>query len=216
LGFGAAQNDMTATGGGGYDEGYAACPCFWGREPGTFIKRLLGGFSDVAGLRVLDAGCGEGKNAHAFAARSAMVTAVDCSALALRNARATWPEDQIKWVQADVRSLDWPPQAFDIVIAYGLLHCLSSRVEITSLVSRFKDATRSGGRHVVCAFNARRQDLVAHPGFNPCLLSHDDYVALYRDWIIEEASDEDLHEIHPHNKIAHVHSLTRMIVLKPA
>jgi tellurite methyltransferase len=207
---------MTARSGGGYDEGYAACPCFWGREPGTLIKRLLGDFSNVAGLRVLDAGCGEGKNAHAFAARAAKVTAVDCSALALRNARATWPEDQIEWVKADVRDLKWPLQAFDLIIAYGLLHCLSSRSEIANLVSHFKAATRAGGRNVVCAFNARRQELVAHPGFDPCLLAHSDYLTLYRDWTIEEASDEDLHEMHPHNKIAHVHSLTRMIVLKPA
>jgi tellurite methyltransferase len=101
------------------------------------------------------------------------------------------------------------------VIAYGLLHCLSNGSEIENVVSRLKEATRSGGRHVVCAFNARRQELVAHKGFKPCLMQHVNYLALYRDWTIEEASDEDLHEMHPHNRIAHVHSLTRMIVLKP-
>jgi tellurite methyltransferase len=206
---------MTTGGSGGYDEGYGACPCFWGREPGRLIKCLLERFTDFAGLSVLDAGCGEGKNAHALAARAAKVTAIDCSPLALSNARAAWPEDQIKWVQADVRDLHWPIQAFDLVVAYGLLHCLSNRSEIESVVSRFKAATHRGGRHVVCAFNARRQDLVAHPGFEPCLLSHGDYLALYRDWAVEEASDEDLHEMHPHNKIAHVHSLTRMITFKP-
>jgi ubiquinone/menaquinone biosynthesis C-methylase UbiE len=207
---------MTARSSGGYDDGYAVCPCFWGREPGTFVARLLAGLPDVAGLRVLDAGCGEGKNAHALATRAAKVTAVDCSALALRNARAIWPEDEIEWVQADVRHLVWPPQTFDLVIAYGLLHCLSTRSEIENVVWRLKEATRIGGRHVICAFNERRQELSAHPRFDPCLLSHGQYLALYRDWKIEEASDEDLYERHPHNKIPHVHSLTRMIVLKPA
>jgi tellurite methyltransferase len=206
---------MTASSSGGYDEGYAACPCFWGREPGSLIKRFLKRFSDVAGLCVLDAGCGEGRNAHALATRAANVTAVDCSTFALYNARAAWADDQIKWVRADVRDLRWPVQTFDLVIAYGLLHCFRSRSEIENVVSRFKEATRSGGRHVICAFNARRQDLVAHPGFEPCLLSHGDYLGLYGDWTIEEASDEDLHEMHPHNGIAHIHSLTRMIVLKP-
>jgi 2-polyprenyl-3-methyl-5-hydroxy-6-metoxy-1,4-benzoquinol methylase len=174
-----------------------------------------GRFSNFAGLSVLDAGCGEGKNAHALAARAAKVTAVDCSALALRNARAAWPEDQIKWVQADVRDLELPVQGFDLVIAYGLLHCLSNGSEIENVVLRLKETTRDGGRHVVCTFNARRQELAAHKGFEPCLMSHGDYLALYHDWTIEEASDEDLHETHPHNRIAHVHSLTRMIVLKP-
>jgi tellurite methyltransferase len=201
---------------GGYDEGYAACSCFWGHEPGSLIKRLLESSADVGGMSILDAGCGEGKNAHAFAARSARVTAVDCSPLALRNARRAWPEDQIDWVQADVREVRWPLQAFDLVIAYGLFHCLAARSEIEDVVRRFKDATRRGGRHVICSFNSRRQDLAAHRGFEPCLLSHDEYLTLYRDWMVEEASDEDLHESHPHNRIAHVHSLTRMIVLNPA
>jgi tellurite methyltransferase len=206
---------MTANS-GGYDEGYAACPCFWGREPGSLIRHLLERTADVGGLRILDAGCGEGKNAHAFAARAASVTAVDCSPLALHNARRAWPEDHIDWVQADVREVRWPLQTFDLVIAYGLLHCLANRSEIEDVVGRFKAATRSGGRHVICAFNARRQELVAHQGFEPCVLSHGEYLALYRDWRVEEASDEDLHESHPHNRIAHVHSLTRMIVLNPA
>src|SRR5215470_1918696 len=148
----ASKKSMTAKS-GGYDDGYAACSCFWGREPGSLIRRLLERTADVGGLRILDAGCGEGKNAHAFAARAASVTAVDCSPLALRNARRAWPEDQIDWVQADVRDIRWPPQTFDLVIAYGLLHCLAARPDIEDIEWRFKAATRSGGRHVICAFN---------------------------------------------------------------
>jgi ubiquinone/menaquinone biosynthesis C-methylase UbiE len=164
---------------------------------------------------VLDAGCGEGKNAHALALRGAHVTAVDCSEVALRNARSAWPETPIKWVQADVRNLLLPVEALDIVVAYGLFHCLRSRAEIEEVVSCLQEATRAGGRHIVCAFNARRQELLAHPGFTPCLLSHTDYLDLYSSWMVEEASDEDLKETHPHNGIPHVHSLTRIIACKP-
>lgn len=205
------------TGGqGGYDEGYAACPCFWGREPGSLVRTLLARSPRVRGLAVLDAGCGEGKNAHAFASRGARVEAVDCSELALRNARSLWPGDGIAWRRADVRSLSWPVGTFDVVIAYGLLHCLGGPEQIAGVVAALKAVTRRGGRHVVCAFNARRQDLSAHPGFEPCLIPHGDFLGLYGDWHLEVASDEDLHETHPHNGIAHVHSLTRLIVRRPA
>jgi tellurite methyltransferase len=201
---------------GGYEEGYAACCCFWGRDPGSLVTRLLGKLPDVTAFHVLDAGCGEGKNAHAFAKRGAKVTAVDCSALALHNALIAWPGQAIEWVQADVRSLAWTSGEFDVVIVYGLLHCFQNYSEIETVVSRLQDSTRVGGRHVLCSFNARWQDLSAHKGFMPCLISHEAYLKLYSSWTIEEASDDDLHETHPHNCIQHVHSLTRLIARKPA
>jgi len=106
--------------------------------------------------------------------------------------------------------------AFDIVIAYGLLHCLRDFSEVKAVVSRLQSATRAGGQNVVCAFNNRRHDFSAHPGFDPCLLSHNAFLVLYQNWTVEAASDEDLYETHPHNGIPHFHSLTRLIARKPA
>ncbi len=48
-----------------------------------WMLRYMG---DVQGLRILDLGCGEGGYARRLAAAGAMVTAVDCSAAALRYA----------------------------------------------------------------------------------------------------------------------------------
>ena len=109
---------------GGYDEGYAACPCFWGPELGSLVKLVLAKLPDMINFRVLDAGCGEGKNAIAFASRGARVSALDCSELALRNAQRAWPDKAVEWIHGDVRSYNLPLEAFDVVIAYGLLHCL--------------------------------------------------------------------------------------------
>ena len=75
-------------------------------------------------------------------------------------------------------------------------------------------ATAPGGYNVVCVFNDRQQDLTAHPGFTPTLLRHTDYLGLYSSWELVYASDEDLHEIHPHNGVPHMHSLTRLIARK--
>jgi hypothetical protein len=114
----------------------------------------------------------------------------------------------------DVTKQFWPREHFDAIMAYGLFHCLSSQIEIMELQSKLANATKLGGRHVVCSFNDRDQDLSAHPGFKPCLMSHDFYEKLYQGWIIEEISDENLHETHPHNGIPHHHSLTRFIARK--
>lgn len=200
---------------GGYDEGYQTCSCFWGQEPGSLVKRLVAKLGSVSGLHVLDVGCGEGKNTVFLARIGAYVSAVDISEAALKNAVRTWPtSSNVEWHLADIRKFTLKPGAFDIVLLYGILHCLETREAIRDVIDRVQAATGTGGYHLVCAFNDRKQDLTAHPGFIPTLLSHSDYLEFYRAWEIIEESDSDLWEIHPHNLIRHMHSMTRFIGYK--
>lgn len=196
---------------GGYDDGYAVCPCFWGHEPGSLIAEIFKIYPSMNGMRVLDAGCGEGKNAHAMAMRGAGVVAIDCSERALENGRSAFSDENIDWRCDDVRSVRLGRETFDVVIAYGLFHCLRDETQIADLVDALKLATCFGGYNVVCAFNSRSQDLSAHPEFQPCLLDHRRYLSLYEGWKLLAETDSDLHETHPHNRIPHVHSMTRFI-----
>jgi len=199
----------------GYDDGYKACPCFWGKKPGSLVKKLSLKLGSLSNFKVLDVGCGEGKNAIFMAERDAQIIAIDISKPALKNAVNLWPHcPNIMWHQADIRyfSLDCGP--FDIVILYGVLHCLSSYQEIIKVVERLKSATTPFGYHIVCTFNNREQNLTPHPGLNPILISHNDYLKLYQNWQIFNASDSDLWEVHPHNNIYHMHSMTRFIASK--
>lgn len=198
---------------GGYDDGYRACPCFWGREAGSLISKFVSEYP-VKGIRVLDAGCGEGKNAVALAELGAEVTAIDCSAAALKNAQSAFSDARVCWECSDIRTIDLATRSFDIVVAYGLLHCMNSDDEIFSVVRRLQELTAPTGWNIICAFNDREQDLSAHPGFDPCLIAHSSYLRLYEGWEITFSSDEDLYESHPHNNIPHVHSMTRLIARK--
>jgi SAM-dependent methyltransferase len=197
---------------GGYEDGYKSCACFWGRKPGRLVEQVASMLGDVRGLDVLDAGCGEGKNAAFFAGRGATVRAVDVSVIAIEHAR-NWFGDiaNVSWEIADIRQSDLSPSSFDIVIAYGLPHCLASEAEVIAVLERLKMATKADGLNVVCSFNERRQELSAHPGFAPTLLHHAKYLDLYSDWQLPYQSDEDLTEVHPNNGIRHTHSLTRLI-----
>lgn len=201
---------------GAYDEGYAVCPCFWGRQPGSLMHELERYLPDVLGLRVLDVGCGEGKNAIFLAQRGAFVQAYDVSEHAIQNAKKAWSDhSNIFWKIADIRSMTFSGQEFDAVIAYGLFHCLSDLEEVSQTVVKLQNVTRPGGFHVVCTFNDRYQDLdLAHPGFSPVLLSHQFYLQSYNDWTILYATDKDLHESHPHNNVPHTHSMSRLIARK--
>ena len=202
---------------GGYDSGYRACKCFWGTEPSSLVMRLSLIVDSFLGLDVLDAGCGEGKNALFLAARGGFVRACDVSEFAIANARelaTTRAVEGVRFEVKDVRELQLQANRFDVVIAYGLLHCLRGRSEVSSLCRRLQSATRVGGYLILCAFNDRRQDLTAHPGFSPTLLAHDTYKDLFVDWTLIECSDSDLTETHPNNGIEHTHSMTRLLAKK--
>jgi tellurite methyltransferase len=163
---------------GGYDDGYAACPCFWGRDPGSLARTFLSQRT-VSGLRILDLGCGEGENAFAFANAGASVIAVDCSELALKNGKAAFGSAKIEWHHEDCLSYLAKCEGFDVVVMYGLLHCLRSVDEISVAIERAVRATKMGGHHLLVAFNDGPQDPSAHPSFTPTLASHTFYVRQY-------------------------------------
>lgn len=199
-----------------YDEGYLACPCLWGDAPGSLVQEFVNTSGPLAGRAVLDAGCGEGKNAVFLARAGAQVLAMDASAPAIANGRRHWPaEPNVIWEVSDVVNKQFTSEVFDIVVAYGLVHCLPSREAVRSCIASLQNATKSGGHNIVCAFNSREQDLSAHPGFAPCLLDHVEYEDMYSGWELIICTDTTLHETHPHNNIPHYHSLTRILARKP-
>ncbi len=173
--------------------------------------------TSVRGSKLLDAGAGEGKNAAFLADLGARVVAVEVSGPAIANGQREFGAlESLTWVREDIESFDLRPDEYDAVIAYGLFHCLSDGFAVQRLARRLQSATKPGGWHVVCAFNERSQDLSAHDGFSPCLLGHAAYMSLYADWHMEVASDSDLTESHPHNRLVHTHSMTRLLARKPA
>jgi 2-polyprenyl-3-methyl-5-hydroxy-6-metoxy-1,4-benzoquinol methylase len=177
------------------------------------VRRFLSEKVQINGSRVLDLGCGEGKNASAFAQAGAVVTAVDCSIEALRHA-SRFQHENIEWVNADCRTFLGTAGQYDVVVMYGLLHCLGSKHEIERIVRRALEITSPGGIHILAAFNDGPHDLSAHPGFAPILAPHSFYLALYGDQDVQFATSKILQETHPHNEIPHFHSLTRIIAKK--
>jgi tellurite methyltransferase len=205
---------MNQSDSGGYDDGYSKCSCFWGKAPGSLIRRHLASIGNAKGLKVLDLGCGEGKNANAYVQAGADVTAVDRSQYAIKNALQAFPATRIRWIQCDAESYLSDADTFDVIVMYGLLHCLRSTAEVRSLIDLALKKTRSGGVHIVATFNDGPHDLSAHPGFSPLLLPHEFYLTRYEGLKISAADSSILEEVHPHNNIPHFHSVTRLVAVK--
>jgi len=101
---------------------------------------------EVAGHRILDAGCGAGPLLAALRDRGAIVTGVDSSARMLELARRRLGADASLHV-ADLRDpLPFPDGAFDDVVASLVLHYLK---DWEPTLAEFRRVLRPGGRLIV-------------------------------------------------------------------
>ncbi len=205
---------------GQYDSEYKNCSCFWGSDPSKYVKLIP---NYISSGRVLDLGAGEGKNSFYLASLGFRVVAIDVSLYAIRNFinRAIKESDNkkskvenIDIIYADIT--DWPlADKFDVVISYGLLHCLNSEKEIALLIKKMKVATKKEGINVICTFTNELGIPKIQDYLNPTLLSK---TALkkkhYNDWQILNYESDIIEHKHPTFNKLHKHSVCRMIARK--
>ncbi len=101
---------------------------------------------------VLDVGCGNGRFAAFLAVHAEPYTylGIDASEALLERARAQPGAAAHAFQYCDVladpeRSVDWPQARYDVVVAFGLLHHVPSRVARAALVARMADRVAPGG-----------------------------------------------------------------------
>ena len=130
-----------------WNERYLREPSRYGFEPNVFVVEAIGSFSPG---RVLDAACGQGRNAVWLAARGHDVTAVDLSTVAIDRGRAFAAERgvDVAFHQADF--LEWEPvgDPFDTVL---LSYLQLPPGERRRAHHRAMAALADGGRLVVVA-----------------------------------------------------------------
>ena len=112
------------------------------------VREALG---DVAGLAVLDLGCGTGRHALWLAGAGATVTAVDFSAGMLDEARSKRGADAVRFVVHDLHEpLPFEGGAFDLVVSGLVLEHLR---ELRGFFDEAHRVLRPGGRAVVSAMH---------------------------------------------------------------
>jgi len=115
-------------------------------------RGLLG---DLSGARVLDIGCGNGRNAAWLADRGAQVTGIDLAAGLLDTVRPRMPRG-VTLVCADVLRDDLPEGTFDLVYDSGCFHHLAPHRRITYL-GRVMPLVGPHGRFGIVTFAQERQ-----------------------------------------------------------
>jgi tellurite methyltransferase len=121
----------------------------WGTEASPLAVELAARVP--AGGRVLDLGCGEGRDSVFFAARGLDVIGVEASPAGLRKAERLAAERgvRVRWVESVLP--DIPPLGeFDLVYSCGSIHYVPRR-ERAELFARLRAMTAPGGlqAHIV-------------------------------------------------------------------
>lgn len=207
---------------GQYDDEYSKCPCFWGLEPSKYVKLIP---NYVFSGNALDLGAGEGKNSFYLASLGFKVTSIEISFYAVKNfinqliekggENKNIPEN-INIICADVRNIKkLINHKFDVIIAYGLLHCFKSKKEITNFIKNIKNLTNKGGINVICTFTDELPIPKIQKYLIPTLLRKEELKnKYYKDWKILNYEYGVLEHKHPTSKTLHQHSLCRMIAKK--
>ncbi|PYP10582.1 MAG: hypothetical protein DMD59_05245 [Gemmatimonadetes bacterium] len=99
------------------------------------LERCLGmPLERLAGLRVLEAGCGAGRFTELMVQAGALVHAVDLSSAVEANRRNVGAAPNYVVAQADIRDLPFPARTFDVVFCLGVLqHTPSPEASIAAL-----------------------------------------------------------------------------------
>jgi SAM-dependent methyltransferase len=114
----------------------------------TWIRPAFEQLGDLAGLRVLDLGCGHGMASVVLARAGALVTAIDLSGGYIEEAQARARANcvSINFVQANGEELPFADASFDRVWGCAILHHL----DLGRAGAAIRRVLRGGGRGVFC------------------------------------------------------------------
>jgi SAM-dependent methyltransferase len=192
---------------GGYDRLYASRDFLWPERPGRMVRKAV--MLRRAG-RVLEAGCGDGKNLAFLLAHGWTADAFDISALAVEACRrrlAGAGEETCRIWRDDSRVAILENHAYDMVVAYGLYHCLDD-AGLHQTHRRLVAALKPGGLFVCAAFNDALPLPVDHATGSLFLRAKGHLNELFLSWVLVDFEMGVIEEDHSPLVGRHRHSLT--------
>lgn len=183
----------------------------FGKRPAGDVMKMTSSFKE--GMKALDIGCGEGRNAIYLAELGLDVYAFDISEAGIEKLKKVAVEKRVKvkaWVQ-DLTSYVFDKK-YDVIICHGVLH-LVEKYEWQRIIKEIKINTNQGGLNIVGVFTntlPAAPDLVL---FTKALFNEGELKELYSDWNIVDFSDYIFEDEHP-GGIHHKHAANNIIAIK--
>jgi tellurite methyltransferase len=193
-----------------YDDRYARPGYYWGKLPSQACYQVLQLLPPVRPLRLLDIGCGEGRNAVFFARNGYYVTAFDASSKGIEKTKelAAGAGVSIETFVADINEFRLT-DSFDVLFSTGVLQYVPPERR-QELFANYREHTSPGGLNAFSVFvkkpfiaKAPDGEKTAHRWISGELLT------LYDDWRIESCTEEVFDCMS--SGVPHQHAVNRVI-----
>lgn len=208
LGYAARDRRVTI-----YEDEYKTPDYYWGTVPNSACYQVLQLMPPARRLKLLDVGCGEGKDAVFFARNGYDVSAFDISDAGIEKTRrlADQAGVHVHVFKADI--LDYRLDThFDIIFSSGVLHYIKPEYR-EEILANYRQYTNPNGLHVLNVFVSKpfiapppEKEPNAYTWYSGELTTH------YRDWLIRESS-EIVFDCNS-SGIPHQHAMTKLIAQK--
>jgi tellurite methyltransferase len=196
-----------------YDAAYRKPGYYWGTLPSKICFRILELMPPTRPLRLLDIGCGEGRNAVFFARNGYHITAFDLSQAGVDKTRRLAEKAGVEVRVFRANLLDFRlEEPFDILYASGVLHYIPPELR-DEILGNYRAYTNSNGLNALNVFvrkpfipRAPDAEDTAYPWISGELFTH------YHDWKLEYCTEEIFDCTS--SGVPHQHAIDRMIARK--
>jgi len=196
-----------------YDRRYDQEDYYWGVKPSATCYKILDLVPADHTIKLLDVGCGEGRNAVFFASRGFDVTAFDTSPIGVEKTKrlANKSQVQLEVFVADINDFRLS-ETFDVIFSTGVLQYIPMEMR-SEIVGNYRRFTSPNGINALSVFvkkpfiaGAPDAESTSHSWISGELLTH------YRDWRIEFTSEEIFDCMS--SGVPHQHAISRVIARK--
>ncbi|HIE27407.1 TPA: class I SAM-dependent methyltransferase [Candidatus Poribacteria bacterium] len=196
-----------------YDEKYNQETYYWGIKPSPICFEVLKMIPPERTIRLIDIGCGEGRNTVFFARNGYVVTAFDLSLKGVEKTKrlAEKVAVDVNVFQADINEYRLSEE-FDILFSTGVLHYVPPTLR-AEIFENYKQYTTSQGLNVFSVFvkkpfiaRAPDGETTAQKWISGELFTH------YHDWRIEYCTEEIFDCMS--SGAPHQHAVNRVIARK--
>ncbi|MCM1522917.1 MAG: methyltransferase domain-containing protein [Ruminococcus sp.] len=209
LGYAAQQRVISD-----YESRYDREEYYWGVEPSEMCFEVMKLLPPARPLKLLDIGCGEGKDAVFFAKNGYKVSAFDITRTGIEKAKRLAEKHRVcvNFFRADVRDFR-PENEFDIIFCSGVLHFIPNELR-GEIFGSFLAHTSEGGVHAMNVF-VKKPFISVPPDKDS--KSYDwisgELFGYYRDWLIHSCSEAVFDCMS--GGVPHKHCMDAVIARKP-
>jgi tellurite methyltransferase len=193
-----------------YDEKYDQDSYYWGIQPSSSCLEVIKRMPAARHIKVLDLGCGEGRNAVFFARHGYDVSAFDSSAKGVQKTQKLAEKAAVKInvFQDDINDFRLN-EKFDVIFAVGVLHYIRPEVR-ADVFQNYKNFTNPNGLNVFSVF-VKKPFIAKAPDAEKTSQKwlSGELFTYYHDWRIEHCT-EGVFDC-TSSGVAHKHAANKMI-----